>query len=225
MTESGLQVPWAVAAESWSRDRNAFNHGTAASYTLYARLAQRLMEAAMPEWPGETARIPVGSAEPPIRWGGLGSRGMVSEGLALARRDLVQEGYRPTGELDSERVDPCSGTMDCLRGRMGRRAAILLRRPPRAGALKIVLQGIEKAPVGLYPLRVEAFIPSPSGGTTASTVLERGEGSRVSMRLAYPSDLEPGRVFELELVAERAVLQPASSAIRSLDIVSLEPEP
>lgn len=225
MAESSVEAPWAAVPESWNRDRNAFNHGTAASYALYARLAHRLVEAAMPDWPAGAGRISTETSEPSIRWGGVVPRGMVGEGLARARRDLVLESFRPAGGSESEGIDPCSGTMDCPRGRMGRRAAILLKRPPRAAALEIVLQGIEKAPVGLYPLKVEALIPSLSGGRAASVVLEPGEGSRVAMRLAYPVDVEPGGVFELELVAERAVLHPASGAIRSVDIVSIEPEP
>ncbi len=107
---------------------------------------------------------------------------------------------------------------------MGRKTTILVRRTDSASRLRIVVERVDEQS-RLYPMRLGASIPSPSGGTHVETVVPRTGPAQHGFVIDLPEDVPPGNLLDVELRADAATLAPDLLALRSVYIVELEQLP
>jgi len=226
--EAGEAAWWTVAPDSWNdkRYRNAQSHGTPEVNRLYALAAYRLAVVHRPDWP-EPPAVDDGAEKAPLpqEFRSLADDpGRASLAAPLGNADLP-ELYRPEDWRGTRAANPCSRTLDCETGRMGRRAALLLRRARTSRRVEVSLERVEPAPFALYPLAVKVKIPYFAAVSSAMLRLPATGPSRTSVLLDLPEQLPEGAAFEVELEAERAALDPERNTLVSSIVAAIEQRP
>jgi hypothetical protein len=223
MSRAGIEAPYLIAPKVLATDPVwlgplPLQHGTPATYRLMARmlyrqLARQLGWSALPPAPGELTaavfkRAPPGDREPAA--------------LGSVRRwcDKVPESFR-AGDTKARQ---CPGPMDCGSGLMGRATTILVRRQADRNQLEVTLRRLEGS-ASLYPLQVEASVPSAGGATRSVTTVPADGPAEHRLRVPLPASIPPGTVMDVELRASGATLARDVLALRSVLVVSIEQLP
>ena len=228
VAEAGLDVPWALAPASWSerRFRNHVNHGTPEINRRYAGVAHQLVSRLRSDWlnpepPGEKEE------ERAILFRGSrpGGEGVGAASAPVRTALSIPTAYSFPLSPSASALDPCSGTMDCVTGTFGRRAAILLRRAAGAEAVRVRLSSAMPGARLLYPLAISAVIPAPEPGVPARVELSGSAGEVAELVLGLPENLREGSTFEIELEASHSAFDPQSGALVSASIISVQQLP
>jgi hypothetical protein len=229
LREAGQPSWWAAAPEAWNdrKYRNAESHGTAEVNRLYALAAYRLAVAHRADWPAlgldqaPAPEVPEPRRILPVPSADGGAAPLPSPRGAAA----LPEAYRPEAWRKSSQPDPCSRTLECATGLMGRRAALLLRRAPESQRVLVTVERVDPPPFALYPLRLEVRVVAPAVARSTILVLPAIGPKTASAVLQLPVELAEGGAFEVELEAERAALDLDRDTLVSVVVTAIEQRP
>ena len=219
VADAGLRSPYAVVPgrflEGAWLNPPPLLHGTPAANALYGAIAYRGLAGVL-GWPADdldpaALEAPIHTAPPAdVDW-----QLRYSERMRQDTRAIPAE-YRPGPQARGQ----CSGALDPDTGVLGRAATVLLRRPPGATTLEVVVRRLGDAR-SLYPLTLAVTVPGPTDDAVARLEVPAAGDPVRRISVELPADSGQHTALDVVLEVDRVVSPGDGLTARSLRLESL----